>query len=136
MDDLLVSLNSEKTAVDIKLQLTELLAKGGFELTKWAMNFDRNEVHDKALTILGLEWNNVSEALKVCRRMYFEPESRWTQCKVLSVVSSIFDPLGFLAPFVIRRRIFLKGIWQTIGLQRDCYIEENLTTSLQIGLLD
>ena len=76
MDDLLVSLNSEKTAVDIKLELTEFLAKGGFKFTKWATNFDRNEVHDEALTILGLEWNCVPDALKVFRGMDFEPESR------------------------------------------------------------
>ena len=98
----------------------------GFKLTKWATIFDRSEVHDKALTILGLEWNNVSDALKVCRGMYFEPESRWTQSKVLSVVSSVFEPLGFLAPFVIRGRIILKGIWIMKGQQWDCYIDENL----------
>ena len=58
--------------------------------------------------------------------MDFEPESRWTQRKVLSVVSSVFDALGFLAPFVIRGRIILKGIWQMKGQQWDCYIDENL----------
>ena len=45
---------------------------------------------------------------------------------MLSVVSSVFDPLGFLAPFVIRGRIILKGIWQTRGQQWDSFIEENL----------
>ena len=58
--------------------------------------------------------------------MQFEPDSLWTQRKVLSVVSSVFDPLGFLAPFVIRGRIILKGIWQTRGQQWDSYVEENL----------
>ena len=75
MDDLLVSLSSEKTAVAIELELKELLAKGGFKLTKWATNFDRNEVRDKALLILGIEWNSVSDALKLCRGVEFEPES-------------------------------------------------------------
>ena len=115
MNDLLVSLNSEKIAVDIKLHLTDLFAKSGFKITKWATNVDKNEVHEKALTIFGLEWNDVSDAIKVCRRMDFAPESRWTQQKVLSVVSSVFDSLGLLTPFVIRGRIILKGIWQTKG---------------------
>ena len=113
MDDLLVSLENKEEAADIKEELTTLLAKGGFKLTKWATNFNKDEVHDKALTILGLEWNNINDSLKVCRGLQFEPESQWTQWKVLSVVSSVFDPLGFLAPFVIRGRIILKGIWQT-----------------------
>ena len=37
-----------------------------------------------------------------------------------------FDQLGFLAPFVIRGRMILKGIWQTEGKQWDSYIDENL----------
>ena len=49
-----------------------------------------------------------------------------TKRKVLSIVSSVFDSLGFLAPFVIRGRIILKGIWQTKGQQGDCYIDKNL----------
>ena len=49
--------------------------------------------------------------------MDFEPESRWAQRKVLLVVSSVFDPLGFLAPFVIRGRVTLKKIRQTKGQQ-------------------
>ena len=126
MDDLLVSLENKEEAADIKEELTTLLAKGGFQLTKWAINFNEDEVHDKALTILGLEWNNINDSLKVCRGLQFEPESQWTQRKVLSVVSSVFDPLGFLAPFVIRGRIILKGIWQTRGQQWDSFIKENL----------
>ena len=126
MDDLLVSLSSQQEAAILKNDLTALLRKGGFKLTKWATNFEENEVHDKALTILGLEWNNNTDTLKVCRGMEFELETRWTQRKVLSVVSSVFDPLGFLAPFVIRGRIILKEIWQTRGQQWDSYIEDNL----------
>ena len=97
MDDLLVSLNSEKPAVAVKLDFTELLPKGGFNLTKWANNFDfdRNEVHDKALTVLGVGWNIVSDALKVCRGIESEPEGRWTQRKVLLVVSSFVWPISF-----------------------------------------
>ena len=127
MDDLLVSLQSREEAADVKAELIALLAKGGFKLTKWGTNFDEDEVHDEALTILGLEWNNKTDTLKVCRGLQFEPEKYWTQRKVLSVVSSVFDPLGFLAPFVIRGRIILKGIWQTRGQQWDSFIDKNLS---------
>ena len=94
MDDLLVSPQSRKEADDVKAELIALLAKGGFKLTKWATNFDEDEVHDKALTILGLEWNN-TDTLKVCRGLQFQPENYWTQRKVLSIVSSVFDLWDF-----------------------------------------
>ena len=62
-------MSNQDNAIAVKNELTELLAKGGFKLTKWATNFDEDEVHDKALTILGLEWNNKNDTLKVCRGM-------------------------------------------------------------------
>ena len=136
MDELLVSLSKQEEATSLKAELTELLAKGGFKLTKWATNFDQDEVHDKALTILGLEWNNKTDTLKVCRGMDFEPEVNWTQRKVLSVVSSVFDPLGFLAPFVIRGRIILKGIWQTRGQPWDSFIEDHLNSQFTDWILE
>ncbi|XP_075264725.1 uncharacterized protein LOC142356827 [Convolutriloba macropyga] len=71
MDDQLVSLQSWEEAADVKAELIALLAKGGFKLTKWATNFDEDEVQDKALTILGLEWNNKIDTLKVCREDAF-----------------------------------------------------------------
>ena len=78
MDDLIVSLQSREEAADVKAELIALLPKGGFKLTKWATNFDEDEVHDKALTILGLEWNNKTDTLKVCRGLQFKPENYWT----------------------------------------------------------
>ena len=127
MDDLLISLNDKEEAVQLKSDLTKLLAKGGFKLTKWATNFDEAVEREKALTILGLEWNNVDDTLRVCRGTHFEPVAQWTQRKVLSVVSSVFDPLGFLAPFVIRGRIIMKQIWQTKGQQWDTAISDSLS---------
>ena len=118
MEDLFVSLQSREEGADVKAELIALLAKSCFKLTKWATNFDEDEVHDKALTILGLEWNNKTDTLKVCRGLQFKPENNWTQQKVLSIVCSVFDPLGFLAPFVIH------GIWQTRGQQWDSVIDE------------
>ncbi|XP_075243780.1 uncharacterized protein LOC142338032 [Convolutriloba macropyga] len=56
--------------------------------------------------------------------MVFDQENRWTQRKVLSNVSIVFDPLGFVAPFFIRGRIILKRIWQTKGEQWNSYIDE------------
>ena len=103
-----------------------MLARGGFKLTIWTKNFDEKIESDKALTILGLEWNNATDTLKVCRGHSFEPIPHRTQRKVLSVVSSVFDSLGFLAPFVIRGRIILKRKWQIRGQQLDSNISDNL----------
>ena len=35
-----------------------------------------------------------------------------TQQKVISLTASIFDPIGFLAPFIVRAKIFLQSLWK------------------------
>ena len=91
----------------IKKDHTDVLTNGGFKLTKWATTFGEQIESEKALTMLGMECINITDTLKVCRGLSFEPTPHWKQQKVLSVVSSVFDALEFLAPFVIRGRIIL-----------------------------
>ena len=75
----------------------------------------------------------MTDTLKVCRELIFEPISHWTQRKFLSIVSSVFVPLGFgiFCAFVIRGRIILKGIWQMRGQQWDSNISEDLNDDFQ-----
>ena len=35
-----------------------------------------------------------------------------TRRKVISLTASIFDPIGFLAPFIVRAKIFLQLLWK------------------------
>ena len=42
LTDLLASLNSEKNSSRYQTGVNRVSAKGGFKLTKWAKNFDRN----------------------------------------------------------------------------------------------
>ena len=41
-----------------------------------------------------------------------------TRRQLLSIIASLFDPLGFLAPFVVRAKILLQKVWQ-LGLAWD-----------------
>jgi len=46
-----------------------------------------------------------------------------TPREILSFVSSIWDPLGLVSPFVIRGRMFLQGLWP-LKLDWDDVIDE------------
>ena len=133
MDDLLVSVDSIEKAKALSSELQTLLTKGSFNLTKWASNesevFEDRMTPEKNPTVLGLEWLLHSDELKVCRGVSFDVQQQWTQREVLSNVSSLFDPLGFVVPFSIRGKLIMKRIWQTQGQQWDKPIEESLQKS-------
>ncbi|XP_075264154.1 uncharacterized protein LOC142356060, partial [Convolutriloba macropyga] len=51
-----------------------------------------------------------------------------TQRQVFSTVSQVFEPLRFMASFVIRGRMLIKRIWQTQGQRGDSPIAEDINT--------
>ena len=133
MDDLLVAVDSIEKAKALSSELQKLLTKGSFNLSKWASNesevFKDQMTPEKNPTRLGLEWLLHSDELKVCRGVSFDVQQQWTERKVLSKVSSLFDPLGFVVPFSIRGKLIMKRSWQTQGRQWDKPIEESLQKS-------
>ena len=49
-----------------------------------------------------------------------------TQRTVLSFVSSVFDPVGLVAPYTVRARLLLKDIWKISGQSWDDKLPEDL----------
>ena len=130
VDDLMKSVNGAERAIVLAKQLRELLQKGGFRLTKWLSN--NREVlatipeYERAKSVvnldiedlptesaLGLKWNVEedafvweldSEALVRAQRKAL------TRRGVLAVVSSLFDPLGMIAPYVMKAKLLLQEL--------------------------
>ena len=72
---------------------------------------------------LGLQWTVTDDSLQVYRGTNKEVEAPLTQKKILSRVSSVFDPIRLFAPFSVHMRRFLKGIWTKKGQQWDNEVE-------------
>ena len=115
MDDFLYFAESIQEAKSLKQNLISLLQKGGFKLSKRQSNV--KELFEKdsdveSVSALGLEWNLILDDLKLCRGFAGKDHTIFTHRVVLSVASSIFDPLGLASPFTIRIRLILRLIWQ------------------------
>ena len=151
VDDLLKSVRKVKDAKKLYEQLTQMLASGGFHLTKWICN--NHEVLDvvpqsemvsqlrnlsldiKALPIErapGLEWNVEGDCFQFSISQKDNPHTRRG---ILSKVSSIFDPLGFVAPFVLSVKIILQRLYKK-GLGWDEIIPEEDLFEWQKWLAD
>ena len=115
---MLLSVHTTEQAFEVFHELKSLLAKRGFNLTKLFFNFEEifenSEIttieSEDNLKVLELECMAADDLSTVRKKQEFLPKTNWTQRQVLSTVSQVFDPLGFMAPFVIRGIMFKKRI--------------------------
>ena len=131
MDDYLDSMMTEKIAANHSCKLINLIADGGFNLTKWMSNSkdvlvalpSTNMKHVIDLDLdklpveraLGMLWdpnediftfNTVKKAFPLSKR------------GILSCISSVFDPLGILAPALLQGKLIVQQLWQ-LGIDWD-----------------
>ena len=131
MDDYLESFQNRDDALKLGRDLVSLLKPGGFHLTKLVSNvpdvtnaFDPDNREssssvkdicrspDQSSHVLGLKWDHVKDTLVVSRGVDRPLDKAITQLTVLSSVSSVFDPIGLVAPCTVKARLLLKGIWR------------------------
>ena len=110
MDDFIKSVETHEEAIKVFKQLQPLLSKHGFELRKWITNSDvvtnaipedlRSIRDTKQFEVEPSKEGSSDDSLQVCRSTSKEVETPITQRKILSVISSVFDPLGLFAQSV------------------------------------
>ena len=131
MEDFIKSVQTTEEAIKV---FKQLLSKNGFELKKWITNIDvvtnaipedlRSVSDTKQVkvepsmggsSVLGLHWTITDFSLQVSGGTCKEVETPISQMKILSLVSSVFGPLGLFAPFSIHMKRLLKSIWTKNG---------------------
>ena len=134
MDDFIKSVKTVKEATVLRNQLCAMLLKGGFNLTKWASN-STDVVQsipgnisplptDAFMHVLGMKWDIRPDTLAVSRGLDRKMPPAPTQRDILAFASSVFDPMGFVAPFTITSRLILKRIWRAVGQRWDEPVSE------------
>ena len=65
-------------------------------------------------SVLGISWNPYTGNMNIVvgEKLIHEDSWRFTKRKVLSLVSSVFDPLGWVSPLTVRGKIFLQTLWK------------------------
>ena len=141
VDDCLKSVTSDERAIFLVDNLTELLRRGGFRLTKWLSN-SRKVVEsipevERATVVknldfdlpiieraLGVRWDVASDTFSFSITIKDRPATRRG---LLSVISSVYDPLGFVAPFVLPAKILLQDLCKRKFDWDDPIPQEDLT---------
>ncbi|XP_075170134.1 uncharacterized protein LOC142242443 [Haematobia irritans] len=120
VDDFLGGAETIEELTELKYQVTEILKMACFELDKWHSNH-KSFRNDKTVKDLNLDESSVTSALGISWDQQtdnflfsFSPKSypgSVTKRTILSLSSSLFDPLGFLAPLIIKAKIILQELW-------------------------
>ena len=140
VDDLLKSVKDLDTAKTLVKNVINMCKSGGFNLTKFISNSrelsisipdDKRRPGVKDLTLLGdipveralgIQWNiskdYFSFNIRINRR-------KLTKRVMLSIISSIYDPLGFTSPFVLEGRQLLQHLCNQ-NVQWDETVNEEL----------
>ncbi|XP_033101162.1 uncharacterized protein LOC117104423 [Anneissia japonica] len=126
VDDCLVSVESEEEGVNLAKGLQELCADGGFRLIKWISNnrsvlesipLDERAPAFKELDLnqdvlpneraLGVYWSAETDKFGFNIKTMTKPNTRRG---LLSIISSVFDPLGLAAPFILPAKFILQEL--------------------------
>ena len=125
--------------------LVSLLKLGGFHLKKFVSNLpdvttaldpENRESNssvrnicsspDQSSHVLGLKWDHVKDTLVVSRGVDCPLDKAITQRTVLSFVSSVFDPIGLVAPYTVKARLLLKDFLRISGHKWDDDLPEEI----------
>ncbi|XP_054717305.1 uncharacterized protein LOC129226700 [Uloborus diversus] len=145
--DLFFGANTTEEAFKLSIEAVEIMNKGGMNLRKFETNseelrakwneqdcIDNFNSDNTSLKVLGLIWNSDNDTFSVdFRNLLSKINDNCTKRNVLRIVAMIFDPVGFIAPFVIRMKYFLQQLW-IAGLDWDENFSGELQTNWKIWL--
>ena len=119
VDDITFSHNLQTKMVEFFCVTRETLKKGAFNPRQWASNSpqlmqkakDEKVANESPIVkILGMLWDINNDTL--CFNASFKWDGLFTKRSALRFCNALFDPLGLLAPIVIRLRMFIQMLWQ------------------------
>lgn len=121
VDDLITGTDTAVKRQNIQDQVTKLLAKGGFNITKWKFNDKNHQESEIALgdkdpeikSVLGLYWNTKTDKFSFKFKSDSETEEQiWTKRKILSKIGKLYDPNGFIGPIVFQGKLIIQQLWK------------------------
>ncbi|XP_071149222.1 uncharacterized protein [Mytilus edulis] len=140
MDDSMDSVINDEQGIELYNQLSQLWAKAGMYARKWLSNsktvlqcipeedrasqVDLDEGYLPSVKTLGVIWQ-VDNDIFMFKVNPPAVDFKFTKRNILSKVATLFDPLGFIAPYPIRGKLLLQEMW-TAGLDWDDQLDEEL----------
>ncbi|XP_037929168.1 uncharacterized protein LOC119663631 [Teleopsis dalmanni] len=143
VDDFLGGADSIDQLTNIRHQLTAILQKGCFDLDKWHSNHhdfisdtttkSLNLDTDTVTSALGIKWHQMQDVFLFSFNA--QPGHIVTKRTILSLASSLFDPLGLLAPIILVAKIMMQELW-LLRVDWDESVPQNLHSAWKTFIQD
>ena len=140
VDNYLSGGDSEEEAAAKFQEATELLASAGLPLKKWDSSSERliammeqQQVYKPEGKVLGLRWVAQDDKYRfkeVDHSLVFINTKR----SLLSVFSTVYDPVGFLGPYILVAKFLFQMAWQ-LGVGWDEPLTEHLGKEFQAWIM-
>ncbi|XP_066934408.1 uncharacterized protein [Clytia hemisphaerica] len=125
VDDMLKSEDDEQETIEMIQGVKSLCKRGGFNLVKFVTNSQTvlnslpkedlgSSLKDASLLggltdkVLGVSWNLSDDVFKF--DLTEAKQKPLTRRGMLSMISSIYDPLGLISPFILKGRLILQTL--------------------------
>ena len=102
-----------------KVTLDNVMNEASMPLQEWVRNNDHfNSLYQLAVpvtqNVLGISWNPITDNMNVVvgESLIQEASWRYTKCKILLLISGIYDPLGWVSPLTVSGKMFMQTLWK------------------------
>ena len=151
VDDFASGRDNVQETLKLQQSAAELMQKAAFNLTKWSSNsselMDAIPERDRAAVslvnlesglaeahpitkALGLKWNTITDNLVFgidVDVVKSKSKTVYTKREVASLAAKLFDPIGLIAPFLVRSKLILQSLWtKGVGWDEEIPMEVSL----------
>ena len=114
VDNYMNTYDNADELISDKVTLDNAMNEASMQLQEWVSNNDHfNSLYQLVVpvtqNVLGVSWNPTTHNMNVVVGESLTQETSWrfTKHKILSLVSSIYDPLGWVSPLTVRGKRFM-----------------------------
>ncbi|XP_053699051.1 uncharacterized protein LOC128746023 [Sabethes cyaneus] len=142
MDDFIRGEDSVESAIKLRREMSELLMRGGFRLRKFCSNShevlndipeedlatqsDRTFDPEQTIKTLGISWEPSTDQFRFEVNVNMK-DAPITKRHILSIIARLYDPLGLIAPIIVRAKIVMQQLW-TLSLDWDEEVPAEIQT--------
>ena len=131
IDDALTGAETEQEAIEFYQQSTEIMREAGMNLVKWNSNsknliehckqdevlsplVEKSIKEDCSTKLLGVYWNSTTDMFhfKSDDMVKLTQTTRATKRNILKIAPKLYDPMGWISPFVVRAKILFQSLWE------------------------